>query len=84
MELYNSMWNVCPYFNTEKEAHIKVLPRKDKDPLEPASHRPISLGNFDSKILSKIIANRLAPLIPSLINPFANRLYCRMIGCSQY
>lgn len=42
--------------NTERvkwEAHIKVLPKKDRDPLE---------------LLSKIIAERLAVIMPHLIN----------------
>lgn len=45
-----------------------MLPKKGKDPLDPASYRPISLINVDAKILSKIPANRLAPIIPFIIN----------------
>lgn len=59
LETYNAMWNCTPYFPTGKEAYIKLLPKKDKDPLEPVSYRPISLMNVAAKILSKIIANRL-------------------------
>lgn len=49
------MWQGAPYFDTGKEAYIKILPKKDKDPYDPASYRPISLINVDAKILLKII-----------------------------
>lgn len=66
-KLYNGMWEGNPYFNTGKEAHIRVLPKKDKDPPLPASYRPISLINVDAKPISKIL-DQLVPIMPSLIN----------------
>lgn len=44
--------------------HCSGVPRP-----EPSSYRPISLLNLDSKILSKIIASRLAKQMPSLVHP---------------
>ena len=35
----------------------------------PANFLPISLCNFIYKIITKFIANRLKPLLPSLISP---------------
>lgn len=67
--LYNSMMNGEQYFPTCREAHIKVLPKKGRDPEQPSSYHPISLINQDAKILSKILANRLAEVIPKLIDP---------------
>lgn len=67
LKLYNGMWEGKPYFNTGREARIKVLKKKDKEPLEPSSYRPISLINADAKLLSKILAQRLAPIMPTLI-----------------
>lgn len=64
------MWQGAPYFDMGREAHIRVIPKKKvKDPLQPSFYRPISLINVDSKLLSKIRTNRLADILPSLINP---------------
>lgn len=50
-----------------KNAYIKVLPKPGKDPLLPSSYRPISLIDVDQKMLSKIVADRLAAILPHLI-----------------
>lgn len=65
--MYNNMWHGAPYFDTEGRCILGWFPRKNKDPLQPSSYRPISLINVDAK-LSKIIADRLADILPSLIN----------------
>ncbi|XP_030050794.1 vomeronasal type-2 receptor 26-like [Microcaecilia unicolor] len=48
-------------------ALITVLPKPGKDPLQPGSYRPISLINVDLKLLAKILAERLAVVIPKLV-----------------
>lgn len=50
------------------QAAITLIPKKDKDPLQCASYRPISLLNVDYKILSKILAVRLEKLVPQIIS----------------
>lgn len=50
------------------EAHISVIPKEGKDPTNTGNYRPISLLNVDVKIFSKILANRLTPLLPSLVS----------------
>lgn len=53
---------------TGSQAYIKLLAKKGKDPTLPGSYRPISLINLDAKILSKMIASRLAHILPTLIH----------------
>ncbi|KAM4034518.1 uncharacterized protein ACNLHF_021156 [Anomaloglossus baeobatrachus] len=50
-------------------AHITVIPKVGKDPTQCASYRPISLLNVDMKRFAKILATRLAPLLPRIIHP---------------
>lgn len=50
------------------QACITLLPKKDKNPLECGSYRPISLLNSDYKILAKALANRLEKVLPNIIS----------------
>lgn len=50
------------------QAHITVLLKPDKDPLDCSSYRPISLLNVDVKILSKVLASRIEHIIPDIIS----------------
>ena len=47
---------------------IVLLP-KVKNPNKMTEFRPISLSNFTSKIISKLVSNRLSPILPDLISP---------------
>ncbi|XP_069145607.1 uncharacterized protein [Solanum lycopersicum] len=46
---------------------IVLLP-KVNNPNKLTEFRPISLSNFTSKIISKLVSNRLGPILPSLIS----------------
>lgn len=50
-------------------ASIRLILKKNKDPEDPASYRPVSLINVDSKILAKVLTLRLEPLISTLVKP---------------
>lgn len=66
--VFNSCLNGTPlplYFNS---ALLKVLPKPGRDPESPASYRPISLLNSDYKFYTKIIAERLKPILPKIIH----------------
>lgn len=47
---------------------ITLLPKKDRDLLEIANWRPITLLNSDYKILAKALARRLQPVLQNLIH----------------
>jgi hypothetical protein len=48
--------------------HLALIP-KIENPSKVSHFRPISLSNFAYKIISKILANRLKPLLKKIISP---------------
>lgn len=50
------------------QAIITLILKKDKDPTECKSYRPISLISVDCRLLSKILANRLDNILGSVIH----------------
>lgn len=54
--------------STLNQACITLLAKKNKDPLNCASYRPISLLNTDYKILAKVLACRLDNVLPNIIS----------------
>ena len=55
---------IPPKFN---ETHITLIP-KDKDPKKITGYWPISLSNVVSRISSKVLANRLKVVLPTIIS----------------
>ena len=53
----------------QKQSIITLLPKSGKNTTVLDSWRPISLLNVDYKIATKSIANRIKPVLPSIIPP---------------
>lgn len=51
-------------------ANMSLIPKPNKDHKLTQNYRPISVINNDLKIFSRLLANRLAAIIPSLISPY--------------
>ncbi|CAJ0967072.1 unnamed protein product [Ranitomeya imitator] len=69
LQVFREIWRGGCLPDTFYEAHIIVLRKEGKDPLECGSYRPISLVNVDYKIFTKILATRLNSIILDIIHP---------------
>lgn len=65
---YNSIPGGGAFSRDSLLTHIAVIPKVGKDLSSCANYRPISLLNIDLKILTKILAQRVAPYIVLLID----------------
>ena len=58
--------------NSQKQAVIRLIEKKDKDKIYIWNWRPLSLLNTDVKILSKVLTLRLKKTFPFLISTNQN------------
>ena len=65
-EVYNNIFLQGQMTESQRNAIIKLIYKKN-DPNELKNWRPISLLNLDYKILSKILSNRLKPIMHKII-----------------
>ncbi len=68
LEMFNYSYSHGSLPVTLMQASISLIHKKDKEPLNCASYRPISLLPVDVKILTKILAHRLGPIMPLIIS----------------
>lgn len=62
---HNTQGLYSPLYNM---ANITVIPKPGKDPGDVGNYRPISLINKNLKLLTKILANRLASFFASYVH----------------
>lgn len=63
LEFFTTGW-ILPNFNANTLILIPKSPYADSID----KHRPIALANFKLKVLSKIMADRLATILPNIIS----------------
>jgi hypothetical protein len=63
-QFFQTGW-ILPNFNVNTMVLIPKIPNADV----VEQFRPIAMANFKFKIISKILADRLAPIMPSIISP---------------
>lgn len=68
MSLFSSLLKGTIPHSQFLHAFITLFPKPDKDPSLPDNYRPITLLNSDYKIFTQILANKLSPLLITLIH----------------
>ncbi|XP_026417371.1 uncharacterized protein LOC113312852 [Papaver somniferum] len=74
--LINDLWKTVNSFFESKHLFKEMnhtflsLIQKTDNPSSPSEFRPISLCNSSYKIISKIIVNRMKPLLSKMISPY--------------
>ena len=69
MQSINNAFDKGELSNCQKRGIITLLPKKDKPTDVLNNLRPVTLLNVDYKIATKVIANRLAKVLPDIISP---------------
>ena len=60
------------FSDTQNEGIITLIPKPNRDTLQAANYRPITLLNSDYKIVAKVLSNRLKIHLKDLTNPDQN------------
>ena len=68
-QLFNYSWLHSLLPQQWKQAHVVLIPKKDGDPSDPKSFRPISLTSLVVKMFERIIYNRIIRHMSPRISP---------------
>ena len=67
-EVFNHSFELGQMSNSQQQAVITLIDKTGKDRMFLKNWRPISLINIDSKIATKVIANRIKNVLPGIIH----------------
>ena len=68
IDSFNDVYDNKEMSSWQKQAIITLIDKKGKDRNYLENWRPISLTNVDAKTVSKVIAARIIPVLPKIIN----------------
>ena len=70
VDVYNNIFLQGKLPKTMRSSIFNLTFKKKESPLLIKSWRPISLLNLDNKTLTRILANRVRPVIDDILNPY--------------
>jgi hypothetical protein len=68
LKLFHKIEREGTLSNSFNEANITLIPKPDKDTSKKENYKPISLMNINTKILNKIMANRIQQHIRKILH----------------
>ena len=68
LRVYENAWTEGELPESTREVVVIPLPKKGQEAGRVQSYRPISMLTVDYKILSKVLAIRLLPILPELVH----------------
>ena len=68
-KVYQKVVRICKLNPSARRSVINLIPKKNKNKLYVRIWHPITLLNYNYKIIAKAIANRLALVIPGIVGP---------------